>query len=99
MPNYDFVCTKCGEASVEFLPMSECTTPQLCVECGGTTQRAYLKAPEVNDSTSAIHIVKPPEYTHMIREAKASQAWKGTKDKKKREELKKAARELSKHKT
>jgi putative FmdB family regulatory protein len=98
-PTYDFVCTKCGNAEIHFLPMSECTKTQVCEECGGEAERAYLQAATINDSTSAIHIVKPPEYTHMINSAKAQNRWKKIKDKKKRAEAKAEAASMSKFKT
>jgi len=80
--------------------MSKCTEPQPCPICGGVEERAYdLGAPAVHDSTNVTHIVAPPEYKHMIKTAKAQQAWKGVKDKKKRKELKEAAAEMQKHST
>jgi putative FmdB family regulatory protein len=99
VPNYDFCCSDCGATFVDLLPMSECTTPQTCHECGGIALRAYIKAPEINDSSSAIHVVKPPEYTHFINTAKAQNRWKKIKDKKKKAEAKAEAASMSRFKT
>ena len=98
-PLYEHRCQKCEEVSEHFLPMSQCNEPQVCPLCASSTERVYITPPQVNDSTSAIHIVKPPEYTHMINSAKAQNRWKKIKDKKKRAEAKAEAASMSKFKT
>jgi hypothetical protein len=71
----------------------------VCAACGGVSNRAYLQAPAVNDSESASHVVIPEAKKWASRQVRAQNAWKGTKDPKKRKELKEAAADLQRHKS
>jgi hypothetical protein len=96
----DFQCKKCGFTDELFREVNNPDEEKDCPVdgCGGKMIR-LIPVPTINDSSSATYIIKPAEHKHMIRAAKASERWKGIKNKKKREELKEAARELNKHTT
>lgn len=57
MPVYDYMCDACGPFTA-MRPMSEYEDPHACPDCGGTSPRALLTAPNfscVSGDRRAIH--------------------------------------------
>lgn len=47
VPNYEYLCEKCGEVTIHFIKYDNRDDPQTCDACGAQANRAWVTAPQI----------------------------------------------------